>query len=61
MQNRKVVAYASRQLKVHKKKYPNHDLKFVAIVFPLKIWMHFSYGVHVGVFTDHKTLQYVFT
>ncbi|WMV50116.1 hypothetical protein MTR67_043501 [Solanum verrucosum] len=61
MQNGKVIAYASRQLKVHKKNYPTHDLEFAAVVFALKIWRHYLYGVHVDAFTDHKILQYVFT
>ncbi|WMV49799.1 hypothetical protein MTR67_043184, partial [Solanum verrucosum] len=60
MQNGKVTAYASRQLKIHKRKYPTHDLELVVVVFSLKIWLHYLYGVHVDVFTDHKTLQYVF-
>ncbi|KAH0748577.1 hypothetical protein KY290_027809 [Solanum tuberosum] len=59
MQNGKVIAYASKQLKVHEKNYPTHDLELAAIVFMLKIWHHYLYGVHVDVFTDHKSLQYV--
>ncbi|WMV25681.1 hypothetical protein MTR67_019066, partial [Solanum verrucosum] len=61
MQNGKVIAYASRQLKVHEKNYPTHDLELAAVVFALKIWRHYLYGIHVDVFTDHKSLQYVFT
>ncbi|WMV19379.1 hypothetical protein MTR67_012764 [Solanum verrucosum] len=61
MQRGKVIAYASRQLKVHEKNYPTHDLELAAVVFALKIWRHYLYGVHVDVFTDHKSLQYVFT
>ncbi|KAH0720060.1 hypothetical protein KY284_005090 [Solanum tuberosum] len=61
MQNGKVIAYASRQLKVHEKNYPTHDLELGAVVFALKIWRHYLYGVHVDVFTDHKSLQYVFS
>ena len=61
MQRSKVIAYASRQLKVHEKNYPTHDLELAAVVFALKIWRHYLYGVHVDVFTDHKSLQYVFT
>ncbi|WMV07081.1 hypothetical protein MTR67_000466, partial [Solanum verrucosum] len=61
MQNGKVISYASRQLKVHKKNYPTHDLELAAIVFALKIWRHYLYGVQVDVFTDHKSLQYVLT
>ncbi|KAH0715068.1 hypothetical protein KY284_007973 [Solanum tuberosum] len=61
MQNDKVIAYASRQLKVHEKNYPTHDLELAVVVFALKIWRHYLYGVHVDIFTDHKILQYVFT
>ncbi|WMV45604.1 hypothetical protein MTR67_038989, partial [Solanum verrucosum] len=60
MQNGKFIAYASRQLKVHEKNYPTHDLELVAVVFAFKIWRHYLYGVHVDVFTNHKCLQYVF-
>ncbi|WMV09604.1 hypothetical protein MTR67_002989, partial [Solanum verrucosum] len=48
-----------RHLKV--RNYPTHDLELAAIVFALKISHHYIYDVHVGVFTDHKSLQYVFT
>ena len=61
MQRDKVISYASRKLKVHEKNYPTHDLELAAVVFALKIWRHYLYGVHVDVFTDHKSLQYVFT
>ena len=61
MQRGKVMDYASKQLKVHEKNYPTHDLELAAVVFALKIWRHYLYGVHVDVFTDHKSLQYVFT
>ncbi|WMV19420.1 hypothetical protein MTR67_012805, partial [Solanum verrucosum] len=61
MQNGKVIAYASRQLKVHENNYPTHDLELAVVVFALKIWRHYLYGVHVDIFTDHKSLQYVFT
>ena len=56
-----MITYASSQLKVHEKNYPTHDLKLEAIVFALKIWTHHLYGVYVDVFSDHKSLQYVFT
>ena len=61
MQVGKVIAYASRQLKVHEKHYPTHDLELTAVVFALKLWRHYFYGGHVDVFIDHKSLQYVFT
>ena len=56
VQHGKVVAYASRQLKVHKKNYPSHDLELADVVFAFKIWRQFLYGVHVDVYTDHKCL-----
>ncbi|XP_069146071.1 uncharacterized protein [Solanum lycopersicum] len=56
----KVIAYASRQLKVHEKNYPIHDLELAAVVFSLKILRHYLYGVHCEVFTDHRGLQYIF-
>ena len=61
MQQGKVIDYASRQFKVHEKNYTIHDLELAAVVFSLKIWRHYLYGVHVDVFTDHKSLQYVLT
>ena len=61
MQHGKVVAYASRKIKVHEKNYPTQDLELATMVFALKIWRHYLYGVHVDVFTDHNILQYVFT
>ena len=61
MQRDKVISYASKKLKVHEKNYPTHDLELAAVVFALKIWRHYLYSVHVDVFTDRKSLQYVFT
>ncbi|WMV58765.1 hypothetical protein MTR67_052150 [Solanum verrucosum] len=61
MQNCNVIAYASRQLKIHKNNYPTHDPELAAIVFPLKIWPLYYYVVPVDVFTDHKSLEYVFS
>ena len=57
----KGIAYDSRQLKVHEKNYSTHDLHLAVVVFALKLWRHYLYGVHVDVFRDHKSLQYVFT
>ena len=61
MQSDKVISYASRKLNVHEKNYPTHDLDLAAVVFALKIWRNYLYGFHVDAFTDHKSLQYVFT
>ena len=58
MQEGKVVAYASRQLKPHEKNYSTHDLELAAIVFALKIWRHYLYGEKCFIYTDHKSLKY---
>ena len=57
MQDGKVVAYASRQLKPHEQNYPTHDLELAAVVFALKIWRHYLYGEKCRIFTDHKSLK----
>ena len=57
----KVVAYASRKLKVHEKNHRTHHLELEVVDFSLKIWRHYFYCVYVDVYTDHKSLQYVFT
>ena len=61
MQNDRVIAYASRQLKKHEENYPTHDLELATVVFALKIWRHYLYGVACRICTDHKSLQYIFT
>ncbi|GKD38213.1 putative reverse transcriptase domain-containing protein [Tanacetum coccineum] len=59
MQKENVIAYASRQLKVHEKNYTTHDLELAAVVFALKMWRHYMYGTKCVMFTDHKSLQYI--
>ncbi|KAL0561571.1 hypothetical protein IC582_002005 [Cucumis melo] len=61
MQQGKVVAYASRQLKSHEQNYPTHDLELAALVFALKIWRHYLYGEKIQIFTDHKSLKCFFS
>ena len=61
MQDGKVVAYASRQLKPHEQTYPTHDLELAAEVFALKMWRHYLYGEKYRIFTDHKSLKYLLT
>ncbi|GJU48159.1 putative reverse transcriptase domain-containing protein [Tanacetum coccineum] len=60
MQRGKVIAYASRQLKIHEKNYTTHDLELGAVVFALKIWRHYLYGMKSVIYTDHKSLQHIF-
>ena len=61
MQHGRVIAYASRQLKDYEKNYPTHDLELAIVVFALKMWRHYLYGVHCDISTDHKNLKYIFT
>ena len=61
MQRDRVIAYASRQLKKHEGNYPTHDLELAAVVFALRIWRHYLYRVPCRIFTDHKSLQYLFS
>jgi RNase H-like domain found in reverse transcriptase len=53
MQNGHVIAYGSRQLKIHEQNYPTHDLELAAVIFALKLWRHYLYGVKCRVYTDH--------
>nr|GEV99924.1 retrotransposon protein, putative, Ty3-gypsy subclass [Tanacetum cinerariifolium] len=55
----KVIAYASRQLKVQEQNYTTHDLELGSVVFALKMWKHYFYGTKCTVFTDHKSLQHI--
>ncbi|GKD58781.1 putative reverse transcriptase domain-containing protein [Tanacetum coccineum] len=59
MKREKVIAYVCRQLKVHEKNYTTHDLELGAIVFSLKMWRHYLYGIKYVVFTNHKSLQHI--
>jgi hypothetical protein len=61
MQDGKVVAYASRQLRKHEENYSTHDLELTAVVHALKIWRHYLIGNKCDVYTDHKSLKYFFT
>ena len=61
MQEGKVVAYASRQLRPHEENYPTHDLELAAVVHALKIWRHYLIGPRCEIYTDHKSLKYIFT
>ena len=61
MQDEKVVAYASRQLKPHEHNYPTHDLELTAVVFALKIWRHYLYRENYRIYTEHKSLKCLLT
>ena len=55
------MAYASRQLKTHERNCPTHDLELAAIVFALKMWRHYLFGSKFEVFSDNKSLKYLFS
>jgi hypothetical protein len=61
MQEGRVVSYASRQLKKHEKNYPACDLELAAVVHALKIWRHYLTGHRCEIYSDHKSLKYIFT
>jgi hypothetical protein len=61
MQEGHVIAYASRQLRKHEAHYPTHDLELAAVVHTLKIWRHYIIGKRYELYTDHKSLKYIFT
>ena len=61
MQNGRIIAYASRQLKPHELNYSTHDLELAAVIFALKIWRYYLYGAKCEVYIDHKSLKYIFT
>jgi hypothetical protein len=61
MQEGHVIAYVSRQLRIHELNYPTHDLELAAIVHALKIWRHYIMGTKCQVYTNHKSFEYIFT
>jgi hypothetical protein len=61
MQEGRVIAYASRQLRLHEGHYPTHDLELAAVVHALKIWRHYLLGNTCHLYTNHKSLKYIFT
>lgn len=56
MQRGKVIAYASRKLKIHEKNYTTHDLELGAVVFALKTLRHYLYGTKSVIYNDHRIL-----
>ena len=61
MQEGRVIAYASRQLRKHEVNYTTHDLELAAVVHVLRIWRHYLLGNVYHIYTDHKSLKYIFT
>jgi hypothetical protein len=61
MQKGRVISYSSRQLRCHEEHYPTHDLELVAVVLALRTWRHNLLGNVIHIYTDHKSLKYIFT
>jgi hypothetical protein len=61
MQDGRAIAYSSRQLRHHEERYPTHDLELAIVVLALRTWRHCLLGNVVHIFTDHKSLKYIFT
>lgn len=61
MQDGKVIAYASRQLKTHEANYATQYLELLAVMFALKLWRHYLLGTKFELFTDHQSLKYIFS
>jgi hypothetical protein len=61
MQEGHIIAYASRQLRKHEQNYPTHDLELAAVVHALNIRRHYIMGTKYQIYTDHKSLKYIFT
>jgi hypothetical protein len=60
-QDNRVIAYVSRALRPHEQNYPIHDLELAVVVHALKMWRHYLMGTHCNIYTDHKSLKYIFT
>jgi hypothetical protein len=61
MQDGQVVSYATRQLRKHEENYPIHNLESAVVVHALKIWRHYLIGPRCEIYSDHKSLKYIFT
>jgi hypothetical protein len=61
MQDNRVIAYTSRALWPHEQNYPTHGLELAAVVHALKMWRHYLMGTQCNIFTNHKSLKYIFT
>jgi hypothetical protein len=61
LQHGHIVVYASRQLRKHQEKYPTHDLELAILIHALKIWRHYIFNKRCEVYSDHKSLKYIFT
>jgi hypothetical protein len=61
MQDNRVITYASRALRPHEQNFSTHELELAVVVHALKMWRHYLMGTHCNIFTNHKSLKYIFT
>jgi hypothetical protein len=61
MQESRVTSYSSRQLRHHEEHYPTHDLELAVVILALRTWRQYLLGKMVHIYTDHKSLKYIFT
>jgi hypothetical protein len=61
MQEGQVVCCVSQQLRKHEENSPTHDLELATAVHALKIWRHYLTGHRCEIYSDHKSLKYIFT
>jgi hypothetical protein len=61
MQEGWVISYSLRQLRCHEEYYPTHDLELTVVVMALRTWRYYLLGNVVHIYTDHKSLKYIFT
>jgi hypothetical protein len=61
IQEGRVISYSLRQLRSHEEHYPTHDLQLAAVVMAFRMWRHYLLGNVVHVYTDHRSLKYIFT
>jgi hypothetical protein len=61
MQEGRVTAHSSCQLRSYEEHYLTHDLELAAMVHSLRTWRHYLLGNVSHIFTDHKSLKYFFT
>ena len=60
-QDGKLISYSSRQLRPHELNYPTHDMELAAVVHAFKAWWNFLRGNRCEIYTDHKSLKYIFS
>ena len=61
IQDGHLVAYESKKLNRAQQNYSTYERELFAIIYALCKWRHYLYGESCEIFTDHKSLKYLFT